>query len=166
MIKGTKIIKRLKRPSAFLGNGKRLKIVLSALVVILILYLSISILAQLSSRRTISTYGTVNAVGVEVYWDYACTDSVSSVDWGKLDPGSTRDVTLYVRNEGTSTLILSMSTSNWDPSGASGYMTLNWDYGGQSISPDEVVQVTFTLSISANIEGITSFSFDITIIGT
>jgi hypothetical protein len=42
-------------------------------------------------------------------------------------------------------------------------MTLNWDYGGQSIDVDEVVQVTFTLSVDASIEGITNFSFDITI---
>jgi len=108
----------------------------------------------------------VNAIGVEVYWDYACTGSVSSINWGKLDPGSTKDVTLYLRNEGNSALILSMSTSNWSPSSAADYMTLGWDYGGQSINADEVVQVTFVLSISASIEGITTFNFDITITGT
>jgi len=132
----------------------------------LVLFLSASILAQLDSIRTISTYGTVNAVGVEIYWDYACTGPVSSINWGELDPGSTKYVTIYVRNERTSPVILSMSTSNWNPSSASSYITLSWNYGGQSINPDEVVQVTFTLSVSASINGITSYSFDITIIGT
>jgi len=56
-----------------------------------------------------------------------------------------------------------MYTSNWSPSNASDYMSLSWDYGGQSIDVDEVVQVTFTLSVDASIEGITNFSFDITI---
>jgi hypothetical protein len=46
---------------------------------------------------------------------------------------------------------------------ASDYMRLSWDYGGQSIDVDEVVQVAFTLSVDANIEGITNFSFNITI---
>jgi len=132
----------------------------------LVLFLSASILAQLDFIRTISTYGTVNAVGVEIYWDYACTGPVSSINWGELDPGSTKYVTIYVRNERTSPVILSMSTSNWNPSSASSYITLSWNYGGQSINPDEVVQVTFTLSVSASINGITSYSFDITIIGT
>jgi hypothetical protein len=59
-----------------------------------------------------------------------------------------------------------MYTSNWNPSNASGYMSLSWDYGEQSIDVDEVVQVTFTLSVDAGIEGITSFSFDITIVGS
>jgi len=59
-----------------------------------------------------------------------------------------------------------MYTSNWNPSNASDYMTLSWDYGGQSINPDEVVQVTFTLSVDASIDGITGFSFDITIVGS
>jgi hypothetical protein len=56
-----------------------------------------------------------------------------------------------------------MYTSNWSPLNASDYLSLSWDYGGQSIDVDEVVQVTFTLSVDAGIEGITSFSFDITI---
>jgi len=142
------------------------KIALLALVVILTLFLSISILAQLSSRRTIGTYGTVNAIGVEIYWDYACTGPVSSINWGNLDPGSTKDVTIYVRNEGTLPVTLYLSTSNWNPSSASSYITLSWNYGGQSISPGGIVTVTFTLSISASIQGITSYSFDITIIGT
>jgi len=59
-----------------------------------------------------------------------------------------------------------MYASNWSPSNASDYLTLSWDYGGQSINPDDVAQVTFTLSVDASIEGITSFSFDITIVGS
>jgi len=61
---------------------------------------------------------------------------------------------------------LSMYTSNWSPLNASDYMILSWDYGGQSIGVGEVVRVTFTLSVDASIEGITSFSFDITIVGS
>jgi len=56
-----------------------------------------------------------------------------------------------------------MTTSNWNPSSASSYMTLSWNYGGQTLAVNEVKQVKFTLAVSSSITGITSFSFDITI---
>jgi len=59
-----------------------------------------------------------------------------------------------------------MATSNWSPSNASSFMALSWDYGGQTLNVDEVIQVKLTLSVSASIEGITDFSFDIVIVGS
>jgi hypothetical protein len=59
-----------------------------------------------------------------------------------------------------------MYTSNWSPSGADNYLDFDWNYGGQSINPNNAIQVTFTLTVSASIEGITTFGFDITIVGT
>lgn len=55
---------------------------------------------------------------------------------------------------------------NWNPKAASRYITLSWDYGGQSISPNNVVPVVLTLSVSKDISGITNFSFDIIITAT
>jgi len=49
---------------------------------------------------------------------------------------------------------------------ASSYITLSWDYGGQSINPAGVIQVKLTLRISSIIMGITDFSFDIIITGS
>jgi len=124
------------------------------------------VLSAVQTSRTVSNAGTVVAIGVGVYWDNECTNALSSIDWGMLEPGSSKNVTGYIRNEGNSVSTLFMYTSNWNPSNASDYMTLSWDYGGQSINPDEVVQVTFTLSVDASIDGITVFSFDITIVGS
>ena len=132
----------------------------------LALSLTSNVFSVPQTSRTFSNAGAVMAIGVSVYWDGGCTNAVSSIDWGMLEPGSNKNMAVYIRNEGNSVSTLSMSTSNWNPSDASDYMTLSWDYGGQSINPDEVVQVTFTLSVSASIEGITSFSFDITIVGS
>jgi hypothetical protein len=128
--------------------------------------LSILVIQALSSAqasRTFSNTGTVRAIGVGVYWDNQCTNSVSYIGWGTLEPGASRDVTFYIRNEGVSVSTISMNTSNWSPSNAWRYIALSWDYAGQQISPDEVIQVTLTLSISPSIEGITNFSFYITI---
>ena len=124
------------------------------------------VLSAVQTSRTVPNAGAVKAIGVGVYWNNECTNPLSSIDWGVLEPGSSKNVTCYIRSEGNSVSTLSMNASNWNPSNASSYMTLSWDYGGQSINPDDVVQVTFTLSVDASIEGITSFSFDITIVGS
>lgn len=130
------------------------------------LVLSTMVIQALSSSqasKTLSNTGTIRTIGVGAYWDNECTDPASSIDWGSLSPGASKDVTVYIRNEGSSAATLSKYTSNWNPSNAWGYITLSWDYGGQQISANEVIEVTLTLSISSSIEGITSFSFDITI---
>jgi hypothetical protein len=139
---------------------------LTLVAYVLALSLVGQVLSAVQTSRTVSNAGTVKTIGVGVYRDTACTNMLSSVDWGVLEPGSSENVSCYIRNEGSSVSTLSMYTSNWNPSNASGYMSLSWDYGEQSIDVDEVVQVTFTLSVDAGIEGITSFSFDITIVGS
>ena len=75
-------------------------------------------------------------------------------------------MTVYIKNEGNAAETLSSTAENWNPSTASTYMSLTWDYGGQVIDVGEVVQVTLSLSVSDTIEGVTSFSFDIVIIGS
>ena len=115
------------------------------------------------SYVSFSNTGVVKTVGVGVYWDVTCANVVSSIGWGAVEPGSTKNFTVYVRNEGTSSATLSLSTGNWSPSSASNYIFLSWDYGGQVLSPSQVVQVMLILSISSSIAGISNFSFDITI---
>ena len=139
---------------------------LTLVTYVLALSLVGQVLSAVQTSRTVSNAGTVEAIGVGVYWDNECTNVLSSIDWGVLEPGSSENITCHIRNELSVVSTLSMYTSNWDPSNASDYLTLSWDYDGQSINPDEVIQVTFTLSVDASIEGITSFSFDITIVGS
>jgi hypothetical protein len=139
---------------------------LTLVTYVLALSLTTHVFSAAQTSRTVSNAGSVMTIGVGVYWDSGCTDRVASIDWGTLEPGSTKNVTCYIRNEGNSVSTLSMTTSNWRPSGASSYMRLTWDYGGEAINVDEVVQVTFTLSVDSGIEGITDFSFDITIVGS
>jgi hypothetical protein len=106
----------------------------------------------------------ISTEGIGVYWDSECIDPVASIDWGMIEPGAIKNVTVYVRNEGNTTATISLSTENWNPANASNYMNLTWDYTGQVIDVGEVVQVTLSLSVSNTIEGITNFSFDIVIV--
>jgi hypothetical protein len=117
----------------------------------------------IQTSKTVPSGGSVKGVGVGIYWDNMCTNTASSINWGVLDPGSNKTVTVYIRNEGNAVATLSEATQNWDPSSASSYLTLNWNYAGQTMSVNQVLQVKLTLTVSPTISEITGFSFDIII---
>lgn len=125
-----------------------------------------SVMALLTTQRTISGAGAIKAVGVGVYWDSACTNETSSLDFGLLEAGGSKSFTLYLKNNGNSPLTLNMTSQNWSPSSAPSYMSLTWTREGQQINPDQVIQFVITLSVSSSVTGISSFSFDIVITGT
>jgi hypothetical protein len=108
--------------------------------------------------------GNIKVDGVGVYSDSGCSVALAYLDWGTLEPGSSVKKTVYIRNEGNAAAMLSMTTSNWNPTSASTYLGLSWNYNGQTVDVNAVTQVTLTLSASSSISGITSFSFDITIV--
>lgn len=145
---------------------KGLLVALVALVTLIsTLFFLNSIFGQLVFRSTIGSHGTVKAFGVGVYWDSNCSSLVSSLDWGLVEPGLASNVTFYIRNEGNYAVILFLGAENWNPENASSYLTLSWDYAGETISPDETVQVTLSLLASPDIEDIVDFSFDVIISG-
>lgn len=157
-------------PSGATHMRRKEGIVAGAALALVLYTLVLSVLGPVVSavmrNRTVSNAGSVKAVGVGVYWDQACTSPVASIDWGFLEPASNKSVTVYVRNEGNVVASLAISASAWNPASASNYMTLSWDYAGQTLSVSEIFEVTFTLSVSATVEGVTSFSFDILITAT
>jgi hypothetical protein len=145
--------------------------IIAGTMIILVAYtLGLSLVSQTypatQTSRTLSSTGNILAIGVGVYNDYYCYSSLSSIPWGILEPGQSQTFSCYIKNEGNSPSTLSMYASNWSPSTAEVYLTLSWDYSGQTINAGSVIMVTFTLTVDENIEGITDFSFDITIVGT
>jgi hypothetical protein len=140
---------------------------LTKIGVFTIVLASIAVVYALTSVSVyLSSVGTVRAVGVGVYWDSSCSQSVSVIDWGSVEPGAVKNVTVYVRNEGNTPTTLSLQTSNWNPANATSYISLSWDYNGQTIDLNQVIGVTLSLSISSNIQGITTFSFDIVVVSS
>lgn len=119
--------------------------------------------SAVTSNKTVSSNGSIKGVGVGIYLDQACTSQLTSISWGTINPDSNVNKTIYIRNEGNTAATLSMVASNWNPANASTYLTLTWDYGGQTLNVNQVVQVKLTLSVSSSVTGITNFSFDITI---
>jgi len=143
--------------------GRPLTLAAVLIVLILVFFSFSSLLGEFNQTLSIGSKGTVRTVGVGVYWNSNCSSAVSWVDWGTVEPGSTKNVSIYLRNEGNDDVSLFVVADNWYPPDASNYMTLSWDYADQTIDPQEVVQATLTLSTSSGMEGITDFSFDIII---
>lgn len=137
-----------------------------ALLPVLCALASGTALSLLQTSRTISNTGSIKGIGVGIYWDLACTNQTSSINWGLLSPGSSKTVGIYVRNEGNSVAVLSKTVQNWNPSNVQSYVSLNWNYVNQPLSVNQVLQVNMTLIVSSTASGITNFSFDITISAT
>jgi len=149
----------------------REKLVVAAVVSLVAYTLALSLFNSAFSSPNkndkLSSRGAIKAhTPLMVYSDAGTTSKLSSIDWGLLEPGDNKNLTSYIKNNDKSPLKLSLATENWNPSNALQYITLSWDYNGQSVNPGEVVKVTFTLVVSTNVSGIADFSFDIIIVGT
>ena len=130
-------------------------------ILALVLVESNFVSALSSTSLVLSSTGMLRSVGFRVYQE--SSSNVSSIDWGILTPGSEEKVTVLIRNEGNTEITLHLATENWNPESAEKYIALSWDYDGDPISPEEVIETTLGLCISESIEGITHFTFDIVI---
>jgi len=122
--------------------------------------------AAVTGMFKVTNTGYVKAIGVQVYFDEACTNEANSIDWGYLLPGETNTKTVYVRNNGTVPVILSHTVQNWNPADAKNYIIFSWDGENKVVNASEVVAVNLSLHVVENITGIESFSFELVIIGT
>ena len=127
---------------------------------------SVAVFAVLSNSKTIFNAGNVKTIGVGVYWESNCATPVSLIEWKDLAPGENRSTTVYVRNEGSVTVILSMRTDHWNSTSASSYMELVWNRDNYRLASGSVVEAVLTLKVSSNISNVQGFSFDIIITGT
>jgi hypothetical protein len=124
------------------------------------------IFGLLTTVFPINSSGIVSSANIDVYWESQCITLVSSIDWGSISPGDTTSITVYVKNEGTIPVILSLLPENWNPPAVSTYASLIWDYQGVTLQPEQILQITITLAISENIQGISDFNLDLYITGT
>jgi hypothetical protein len=110
--------------------------------------------------RTISRTASLG-----LYADSACTERLTSFDWGAVASGNSAVQTVYLKNLGGSYLVLSMSSTNWNPSNADGMIGLSWDRDGFLLAPYRVTPATLTLSVSPDASGLTNFSVDAVVNG-
>ena len=148
-------------------------IITGAMLMLITYTLGLSLVTQAfpagQASKTFSSAGTIQiqtTAGIGIYSNSQCNTELTSVSWGTLQPGGNQNAICYIKNEGNTPITLSLQASNWSPASATNYLALSWNYNNQPISPNQVAQVTLTLSVASNIAGITNFGFDITIIGS
>ena len=149
---------------AILKNSKYLVVVLTVAAIALtgLTVAAVTVNQSLTSSGTVST-----GPNVGVFSNSACTNAITSINWGSLEVGGTASQTIYVEDTGGSAMTLSISVGGWSPSTASTYITLTWTGQGSNIYASGVLAVTFTLTVASNTPpSITSFSNTITISGT
>jgi hypothetical protein len=142
------------------------RISLGALLAIAAAGVIASALGALMASYTFNNTVTVKAAGVSVYWYSNGTSPVTTINWGNIAPGTSATKTIYIRNNGTVAVVLSMTTELWNPSTAQNYITLNWNCTSYVLNAGSVVGAVLTLNVSSNISGITEFTFNIVISGT
>jgi hypothetical protein len=91
--------------------------------------------AALQASGRFGSSGKIVAIGLQVFEDAALTHLATDVDWGELAAGNTAAVTLWVKNNGTVPIILSLSAEDWTPLIAQQYITFTWNY-----APGTVIQ--------------------------
>jgi archaellum component FlaG (FlaF/FlaG flagellin family) len=142
------------------------KAAIGAVIAIAFVGLMVSALGALTATQTISSSGSITAVGVGVYKDSGCTTVLSTISWGILNPGNVTTYTMYVKNTGSTSATLNMTTSGWSPASASSYIKLTWNQEKTVLTTGQVATAVLTLSVSSSISNVTSFSFNIIITGT
>jgi hypothetical protein len=124
------------------------------------------VLSLLIASQTFSNTGNIKAVGIQVYADAQCSTPLSSVNWDVLEAGKAKNFTVYLRNNGTVPVQLSMTTRNWNPTTAVNYLRLVWNCTGYVVPQSARVTARLTLSAFSNATAIQSFAFEILLTGT
>lgn len=114
----------------------------------------------------ISNPETPPTVQLDAYLDYLCINELTDLGWGEVEVGSSKSQQIYLKNNGDTDVLATLVTENWYPETSPTYISLDWDYSGQVIHPNEVLGVTLTISISNDCPLLDGFNFDIVIIGT
>lgn len=118
----------------------------------------VTALAINQASTTVSHTGTIQALNVGVFQDSACTQPLSTLNWGTLEPGASASKTVYVKNTGNAVLTLNMTVTSWNPSAAASYITLTWNRQSYVLAAGTSVSALLTLSVSATVNGFTSFT--------
>lgn len=162
-----KRLRNLKAPFVAPTHNHLKRKTIFAAICILTLITLIIVIDDFSPIKSIVKADSVIGIGVGIYWNNACTNITNSLNWGFIDPNSNNNLTIYVRNEVNSAVSLRLNATNWIPSNASNYLSLNWNYSGQILKPNEAIPIKLTLTVSPTISDITDFSLEtvITTIG-
>src|SRR5512139_1466795 len=89
--------------------------------------LTVTTIAALNDSQSFSLGGSITAVNIDVYSDAGLTTPCTALNVGTVSPGSTVTQNIWVKNNGTVPVTLTMVADPWTPTNAGSYMTLTWN---------------------------------------
>jgi hypothetical protein len=122
--------------------------------------------ALLSGSVRVPSRAQVKCVGVDVFSDANCTVRMTQIDWGFLDPGQTKNYSVYVKSQSNVDITLTMATEDWNPSNATAVVGVSWDCQGRQVSAGAAVLANLTLTMSQTTNGLSDFTFTIVFTGS
>jgi hypothetical protein len=159
--------------SAFLRRQKKILLLIFVVAATTTLITSaISLWFSNFHNLTLPSVGTIKTIGVEAYWDSDCENKTEFIDWDLMQPGSTKNVSLYIRSVSNVETILDLFAANFTPAGISEYITLSWNYNGNVLKPNGLINLTIFLAVSNEysfaqylaVNEVKNFSLDIHIV--
>lgn len=115
---------------------------------------------------TFQSSGVIKTADFKVYYDEDCQNPVGSIDWGMIEPGFSKNITIYVKNNGNTPLVISINTSDWQPPIAEKYINISLIAEQPIVHPKTVAREAINLYVSKDMqEIITYFNCTITIVG-
>jgi hypothetical protein len=130
------------------------------------LLITATTLGLLSVSQEVSFDGTITTLNVGLFLDQDSTQNCTSLSWGGVYAGESVSKTIYVKNTGDLPLTLSMSITDWNPKSANGPLSMTWNRENYVLDPEEVIDVALILTISENVEQLSTFGYNMLIIGT
>jgi hypothetical protein len=128
--------------------------------------LTVTTAALLSNNQIVPFNGSITAVNLGVYSDSACTQTVTALNVGTLNPGSNATQIIYIKNTGNVPETLTMTANNWTPTNATSSLTLSWNQQNTVLNAGQPIQAILTLTAGLNTGSLTTFSCNVTLTGT
>jgi hypothetical protein len=114
---------------------------------------------SIQSSGTIYTKG----IGCAVFGDASATEPITYINWGNLPSDSSTTITVYVVNTGNAPCNYTVASSSFNPANAENVLTLTSDVSRLNAPPNSITPIALTQVIAADTQGITSYSYTITI---
>jgi hypothetical protein len=109
----------------------------------------------------VANVSAIKSLGLSVFWDQNKVNPVTTIDWGILDPDSSKTFIVYVESTSNVPLTAFVYAEKWQPLNAADFISFEASPNNFILEPGQVVQVALTLKVAYDIQGITAFSFDI-----
>lgn len=147
-------------------------ITVSALAILLCFGMATYGVFGLANSNKLRNVGQIKTVKITAYWDTNMVNQVTVIDWGMMEQGESKSISLFIVSKSNVEISLNMTitSESWIPTHAGDWITVTWNAEGVLVGPKGSTWVTITVHISENIAdaspAIENFEFESILVGT